>query len=468
MASASSIDPKAYRAIWRWHFYAGLIVAPFLLILSITGAIYLFNDEIDDALYPSQRFVALHTTTVPPSRMIRAALTAYPGAATRIDLPGSADRSAVVYVTPDRGDPRRVAVDPGTGRVLGSTIYARTLVGFADAMHGSLTLGTIGDRVVELAACWALVLIATGLYLWWPRNRRGFAGILYPRLRAGGRLFWRDLHAVIGVWSVAFIAFLLLTGLPWAGIEGDLLNRGTAAIGIGYPASNRTHNAPTSVPMKTALGEAPWTMELAPMPSSAPSSEHAGHAGHEMAMAVRDDVAVSGIDRIANSVARQHGMTGAYRLFLPSGPTGVYTAYTYPDRPQGQRTLYFDRWTGSLISEVGYPDYGWAAKAIELGVQLHMGNYFGLVNQLVMLSICIAIVVLVVSGIVMWWKRRPAGRLAAPARVPSARIKGAIAILIAAGLAFPMLGVSTLAIFLLDRSILFARDRFGRTSSTPT
>ncbi len=468
MASASSIDPKAYRAIWRWHFYAGLIVAPFLLILSITGAIYLFNDEIDDAFYPSQRFVAVHTTNVPPSRMIRAALTAYPGAATRIDLPGAADRSAVVYVTPDQGDPQRVAVDPGTGRVLGSTIYARTIVGFADAMHGSLTLGTIGDRMVELAACWALVLIFTGLYLWWPRNHRGFAGILYPRLRAGGRLFWRDLHAVIGVWSVAFIAFLLLTGLPWAGIEGDLLNRGTAAIGIGYPASNRTHNAPTSVPMKTALGEAPWTMELAPMPSSASSSEHAGHAGHEMAMAVRDDTAVSETDRIANSVARNYGMTGAYRLFLPSGATGVYTAYTYPDRPQGQRTLYFDRWTGGLIREVGYPDYGWAAKAIELGVQLHMGNYFGLANQLVMLSICIAIVVLVVSGIVMWWKRRPAGRLAAPARVPSARIKGAIAILIAAGLAFPMLGVSALAIFLLDRSILFARDRFGRRSSIPT
>jgi len=216
-------------------------------------------------------------------------------------------------------------------------------------MHGWLTLGTVGDRIVELAACWALVLIVTGLYLWWPRGRGGFGGILYSRLGARGRLFWRDLHAVIGVWSVAFIAFLLLTGLPWAGIQGDLLNRGTAALGIGYPASNRTHNAPASVPMKTALGEAPWTMELAPMPTSTASSEHAGHAGHEMTVAVRDDAAVAGIDRIATSVTRDHHVAGAYCLFLPSGPTGVYTAYTYPYQPQGQRTLYFDRWTGGLI-----------------------------------------------------------------------------------------------------------------------
>jgi hypothetical protein len=93
MTTASPTDPKAYRAIWRWHFYAGLIVAPFLLILAVTGSIYLFNDEIDDALYPSQRFVAAHAASVGPSLMISAALKAYPGAATRIDLPGENIRS---------------------------------------------------------------------------------------------------------------------------------------------------------------------------------------------------------------------------------------------------------------------------------------------------------------------------------------------------------------------------------------
>jgi uncharacterized iron-regulated membrane protein len=268
MATANAPYSKAYRAIWRWHFYAGLIVAPFLLILAVTGAIYLFNDEIDDALRPQLRFVAPHAEILAPSRLIGAALALHPGAATRIDLPTANDRSALVFVTPAHGDPVRVAVDPGTGKVLGAFVYNRTLVGFADAMHGSLTIGTVGDRIVELAACWALVLIATGLYLWWPRGRRGLAGLLYPRLRAGGRLFWRDLHATTGLWTVALIAFLLLTGLPWAGIEGDILQRSTAALGIGYPTAHGTHGTPTSMPMKAALGEAPWTMEMAPMPSA--------------------------------------------------------------------------------------------------------------------------------------------------------------------------------------------------------
>ena len=261
----STVVTPLYRTIWRWHFWAGLLVAPFLVILSLTGAIYLFNDELNDAIYPELRLVTPHTTQVPASTMIRAALAAHPGAVSRVDLPVAPDRTAVVFVTPKAGEPLRVHVDPGTGRVLGSLVYGRTLVGWADEMHSSLLLGTWGDRIVELAASWALVLIATGLVLWWPRGRWRAAGILWPRLSRGGRGFWRDLHGPVGLWSVALIAFLIVTGLPWAGVQGEVLQRITNAAGVGYPASFRTHNPPGSVPMKTALGTAPWTLETAPI-----------------------------------------------------------------------------------------------------------------------------------------------------------------------------------------------------------
>ncbi|GGB25414.1 membrane protein [Sphingomonas metalli] len=455
MASTTPADTaRAYRAIWRWHFYAGLIVAPFLLILSVTGAIYLFNDEIEDAFSPARRFVPAVVTPLPPSRLVAAALAAVPGNATRIDMPAARDRPALVFVTATHGPPQRVAVDPGSGRVIGRFVYIRTLVGIADTVHGSLMLGQVGEVLVELAAGWALVLIATGLYLWWPRGRRGLAGLLYPRWTARGRVFWRDLHASTGVWTIALIGFLLLTGLPWAGVEGPLLQRSSAALGIGYPASHATAGAPHSVPMKTALGTAPWTLEPMPMPVSGSG----GHAAHGMASGRVDAAAIAGLDRIAATLAREHGLSGGYRLFPPAGPTGVYTAYTYPDRPEGQRSLYFDRYTGRLIRQVGFADYGPAARAIEIGVQLHMGNYFGRANQVVMLVPCIGIVLLVVSGVTMWWKRRPAGRLAAPPREGAARLGGAVAILLAAGLVLPLLGLSILAVWLVDRAVL----AFGR------
>lgn len=457
-----------YRTIWRWHFWAGLVVAPFLLILSLTGAIYLFNDEITDAFYPELRFVTPHTQSVTPGRMVRVALAAYPGAVSRIDLPSAADRPAVVFVTPEAGSPLRVHVDPADGRVLGGLDYDDTLVGWADEMHGSLTIGTLGDRIVELAACWALVLIATGVVLWWPRGRWQAAGVLWPRLGGGGRRFWRDLHGPVGVWTVGLIGFLIVTGLPWAGIEGSVLQRFGTAIGAGYPASFRTHNTPGSIPMKAALGDTPWTLETAPMPQShAPPDTpgqravHAGHAGHDAPPPTDDVAAIAGIDRVAALLATR-GLSAGYRLYLPGGPAGVYTAYTYPDQPEGQRTIYVDRYRFRQIGpDVDYADYGWLGRATELGVQIHMGNYFGRANQLLMLVPCIAIWLLAISGVAMWWKRRPAGRIGAPPAMSGARRRGLIGVLVAAGIVMPLLGASMLVIALLDAIVV----RLGRRVS---
>jgi uncharacterized iron-regulated membrane protein len=446
-----------HRTIWRWHFWAGLIVAPFLLMLSATGATYLFNDELNDLIYPDLRLVQPHVGEVPVSRMIAAALAAHPGAVSRVDLPATATRAAVIYVAPQTGAPLRVHVDPGSGRVLGSLVYEHSLVGIAGELHGSLMIGTVGDRLVELAACWALVLLVTGTILWWPRGKgrsrwRG-AGVFWPRLDLRGRRFWRSLHGPVGVWSAALIGFLILTGLPWSGGSGDLLQHASAAAGVGYPPSFRTQNAPRSATMQSALGRVPWTLERAPMPHSAPPADngaHIGHAGHASPAPVADAAAIAGVDRVIDLLAAR-GLVRGYWLYLPSGPQGVYTAVTYPDRPEGQRTISVDRYTLHQIGpEVRFADYGIVGRAVELGVQLHMGNYFGRANQMLMLLPCIAIWVLTISGLAMWWKRRPRGAIGAPPPMSGARARGLIGALVIGGIVLPLFGASLLVIAALD------------------
>lgn len=447
MTAPARHDRGLYRAVWRWHFYAGLLVAPLLLILAITGSIYLFNDEIEDAVHAPLRFAPARDASLPLSRLVEAAREAYPGEVTRIDPPTDPRRTAQVFVTPARGEPLRVFVDPGSARVHGAFVYTRTLVGLADTVHGSLMLGRVGDAIVELAACWALLLIATGAYLWWPRQH-GWRRALWPDWRARGRGFWRGLHASVGAWTAGLIVFLILTGLPWAGVWGDGLRAGTQWLGIGYPAEHRHHGpAPAPAQAKTvaqAIGEAPWTLRDAPMPASM----HAHHA-HAGAGVVHD----IGIDAVTRVLATR-GLRGDYRLSLPRGADGVYTAVVYPDRPQGQRSVHVDRYSGAVVGDTGFADYGWAAQAVELGVQLHMGNYFGRANQLVMLLPCIGIVVLSFSGAWMWWRRRPRGRLGAPAVPAPARLRTIALIALACGLSFPLLGASLLLVCALDRLVI--------------
>ena len=460
---ASTTSRGLYGTIWRWHFYAGLFVAPFLVVLALTGAVYLFEREINDALQPELRFASSASAPSQPlGQLVAAAEAAYPGGrVTRIDVPDDADRTVQLFVTTAEGQPLRVFVDPPTARVLGAHVYTETLVGFADVVHGSLMLGDWGDAAVELAASWAVVLVCSGLYLWWPRGGRR-SGIWFPRLlRARGRPLWRDLHQFAGLYTALLVLFLLLTGLPWAAIWGDKLLAPTSnALGLGYPEGSKRPLRSTSVTVAEAIGEAPWTLHHAPMPASREEAGPCGpsrEAGSAQAPCPRP--APIGVDAAARILA-QEGMEGGYRLSLPRGPAGVYMAITYPDRPEGQRTLQLDQYSGEVLGDIHFADYGAVAKTVEWGVAIHLGNYFGRANQILMLLPCIGIFTLVATGVGMWWKRRPraAPGLGAPPR-PANRVigPGVLAAIVGLGAAFPLAGLSMIAVYAVDRVLVSLR-----------
>jgi uncharacterized iron-regulated membrane protein len=87
-------------------------------------------------------------------------------------------------------------------------------------------------------------------------------------------------------------------------------------------------------------------------------------------------------------------------------------------------------------------------------VKLHEGKMFGLANQILMALVCLLILFSALSGLVIWWKRRPAGRLGVPPlRHDLPRWKAAIGVMIVLGMVFPLVGASLLLIWALDRSL---------------
>ncbi len=449
-----------YRTVWRWHFYAGIFVAPFLFILAVSGAIYLFNDEINDALHADKRFAVSSGAHQPLSKIAAGALEGFPGGkVTRIDSPTHEGRTYQVFVTPSAGEPVRVFVDPASAKAQGSYIYKWTLIGLSDRLHGSLMMGDVGDAIVEIAACWGLILVVTGLYLWWPRGSVRLRQAVLPKLNAQGRPFWKSLHATTGFWSAFLVIFLIISGLPWATVWGGMIRQVTEAAGIGYPASVRSHGAPVSASLKVkdvANGAAPWTVETMPAPLSDP---HAGHSTGSVSSAQSAGVAID-LDQVAAVIAAK-GMVAPYRLAFPADASGVYSAYTYPDQPEGQRSLYIDQYSGNVIRDVAFKDYGIAAKAIELGVQLHMGNYFGWLNQVVMLLPCIGIVVLSITGPYMWWQRRPKGKLGAPATTEPTTLRTFALMTLAMAAIFPLAGASLMIVGAIDALVAMLVGRWG-------
>jgi uncharacterized iron-regulated membrane protein len=444
----ASATTRLYRAVWRWHFYAGLFVSPFLVILAISGIIYLFKPQLDALMYPLH--VAPAGSPLPATAQLQAAVDAFRGRKRCCGRSGvGVDRSAIATLSTAEGQTLAVFVNPYTGQVLGARDEDNNLQAWAVRLHGELLIGPVGDYIVELAACWALVLAITGLYLWWPRKGSKLWGVVLPRLsRKNPRLFWRDLHAVPGFWGAAVLIFLILTGLPWASFWGEtyarVWNQYPAQLWDDVPLSDQTaaslNGAATQV--------VPWAAEETPLPESTLPSGH-----HEAGAAVGARAGAISLDAVIEH-AEAMGLPAGFSVAMPEGETGVYTVSIAADDPRQSRTVHIDQYSGAMLASIGWEEYGVVPRAVELGIALHEGRFFGLPNQLLMLSAALLAMLLPITGLVMWWRRRPRGRLGAPA-MPQLRVMpGLLAIIVLLGLAFPLVGISLSVVLLLDWLLL--------------
>ena len=442
------MDPTSlHRTIWRWHFYAGLFVMPFVLLLSLTGAIYLFKPQIDR--WEERAFQALPVAgAVSPGVQLDAALAAFPGA--RLDsyrLPERPGDAPMLHLAlADRQTMRDVFVSP-QGRVLGSLDPERRIPVVIAKIHGSLLIGPIGDKLVELAASWAIVMILSGLYLWWPRGG-ALAGVVWPRLGRGKQAMWRDLHAVTGFWVAGLALVMLASGLPWAGTWGGAFKAVRAEFGL----------------MK---GPQDWKVGAA-------RPEHAAHDHAEMMMAGHAPPSVMAL--LPQLVRRAEAERLAFpALVKPPGAAerGGKTSQLWTIKSEAQnrtlgRSISFDPATGAEVSRTSFGDRHIIDRIVNIGIAWHEGALFGWINQLVGVLTAVALIMLTVSGFVQWRRRRPEGELGAPrpAAMP-ARIGGVATILFVLAALLPLLALSLVALWLFDRLVLPRAPKLGGWLGAP-
>jgi uncharacterized iron-regulated membrane protein len=271
-------------------------------------------------------------------------------------------------------------------------------------------------------------MIVTGLYLWWPRDASGLAGILYPRLKAGGRQFWRDLHAVIGIWVSALALFLLLSGLPWTTVWGGAFKDIRQIAGM-------------------ANGRQDWKAGMAA------HVHHDHHAGH----AVHDPVAPAVLDAVVAAV-RPLNLPAPVLISPPSdrwpkSPDWVARSDTQ-NRPQ-RVMLTLDPASGAVVKRQGFGDSHLVDRIVGYGIAAHEGQLFGPLNQVLGMLTALSLIGLSVTGYIMWWQRRPDGRLGAPPPVPDGRLSVGLGVLILAlAIVLPVLGASLIAVALIERLVL--------------
>ncbi|WP_420141149.1 PepSY-associated TM helix domain-containing protein, partial [Sphingomonas sp.] len=418
-----------YPLLWRWHFYAGLFVLPFILILSVTGSIYLFKPQIER--WEERSFRGLGTAdAVSPDRQVAAALAASPGARFHhYRLPRDPGDAAMIQVGLADGALREIYVSP-QGRVVGRLDPDARIAAVVARIHGTLLVGRWGDWLVELAASWTIVMIVTGLYLWWPRPLR-LAGTFWPRLSLRGRPLLRDLHRVTGFWIAGLVLVMLASGLPWAGVWGSAF--AWARTELGW-----------------VKGPQDWKIGV-----------EGGHAGHDGGMTMPDMAPAAASHGLPPStfVAKAQAEHMAFPvLVLPphapqafGPPTGdVWTVKSVAQNRRLGRQVTYDPVTGMERGRSGFADQHVIDRIVNTGVAWHEGQLFGIANQIIGVLTAIALIGMSIVGVMMWLRRRPAGKLGAPpkAQAPPA---WAVAALVVLAILLPLFGASVIALLIVDR-----------------
>ncbi len=453
-----------YRAVWRWHFYAGLFTLPFVIILSISGAIYLFKPQIEAWCERDYDNLLINGNLVSVSDQVQAALAAVPDSTpSGYELPLAPNSAVRVIVRTKGGEAIRVYLHPETLAILHTFPEKERFMRWLFRLHGELLMGDRGSNIVELAASWTIIMIVTGLYLWWPRQAKGWGGVAYPRLRNGSGIFWRDLHSVTGIWISTFALFLLLTGLPWAKFWGNYFKAirrvtGTAVAQQDWTTGSESRAATLGRSEEQVTADA--TGKSARPTRDTSSGEHSGHGGGKRSGGRRGGSGVmpqdmTAFDRVAvtvSSLKLEHPVVVAPPA---STDSDEWTAKSMTANRPYRVNLVVSGKTGEIVSREDFKDKHLIDKVVSTGIAAHEGQLFGWPNQLLGLLTAIGLVLLSVSGVIMWWRRRDQGVLGAPKVMLSPRLSfGLVVLVVLFGVYLPLFGASLVFVLLAEFAVL--------------
>jgi uncharacterized iron-regulated membrane protein len=240
------------------------------------------------------------------------------------------------------------------------------------------------------------------------------------------------------------LVFFMITGLAWASVWGEKFTQAWSTFPAGkwgnVPLSDTTHISLNEKGEK----QVPWGLEQTPLPSS-------GSAAGVTVLSSGTPLDLNGMVQLGRAL----GIEGRMRIIPPAGETGVWTisqnSMSYDGAsPTLDRTVHVDQYTGKVLADVRYADYGVAAKAMAVGIALHEGQ-LGWWNFAINAAFCLAVVFLCLSGVVMWWKRRPAGEFGSPKYPRDYMVPpGVLGLAAVLAIAFPLGGLAIAVFALID------------------
>jgi uncharacterized iron-regulated membrane protein len=352
----------------RWlGFISGLVV----FIVSITGCIFCFQDEIQDLIHDYRKVEVQYKPYLDPSVLKAEALKGRKGASATYMYYYGVNRPAAVLVNLPKEEMLYVYLNPYTGKITHTENPAKNFFIIVEYIHLYLLLpAKVGSLVVGISVIIFMVIMITGLILWWPKRKsdrkRSF------NIKWNGR--WRrvnyDLHNVLGFYATSIAIILAITGLS---MVFESVREGiyaTANLGRSYPSEK-------VIPKSDSLLKAKVNSRF-----------------------VIDKAFAS-----TQTLSPKAEMFLIYDDASAAGTIGI-TAYAQSLHYYKSDEYVFEKYTGKLLKQTTHSKKSPGMKMNDMNYDLHVGQVLGLTTKIIAFLASLICASLPITGFIIWLGKR--------------------------------------------------------------
>ena len=372
----------------RIHLYLGLAAGLVILIACLTGAILVFEKDLQMA-FNKDRYYVTHTgNKLSADSLVSKVKLAFAGAKiNNVKVYGNPERSAEINITPaakketsatssqplakKQGPPERqpgytIFVNPYTGDILDKYSYRETGFYTVFALHRWLLGGqnSIGKLIVGISTLIFLFIILTGIILWWPKTKKILQKRLTLKWSAGWKRINHDLHIVLGFYSSILLFIFAFTGLAWS---FEWFNKGI------YKVTNSSMKPPPP-PASTYLADA---KSISFDQALATAFLHAADAEYYNVSVPKDSVGTMNVSVLKNNAVHESATD----------------------------MLYLDQYSGKLLSKMDFADRNLGARVRSTFKPVHTGSIWGMPSKIVAFIVCLLGASFPITGTIMWINR---------------------------------------------------------------
>lgn len=357
----------ARRLVVKLHLYIGLFVGLLLVVTGLSGSVLVYREELEALAHPHLLVSDGAGERVAVADVVAAVQRAYPADKPfAIRMPHAPHETYLVKL--NSAHDRFVYVDPYSGGILGSHRQNESALGWLSLLHTELLAGEAGETALGIGGLLLLGLGATGVVLWWPRNRKLSQGFKV-RWSAHWKRLNFDLHRASGIYAAVF---LLATAFTGAALVFDKSFAGLI-------------NAMTG-----SLPRAALPLSIDPV------------AG---APALPLDLLLHRADRVWPATTTWINLPQT-----PQMPVTIRKKLAQESHPNGRSFVYLDQYTGRILGVENALTAPLGTRIFNTFYPIHIGVIGGMPTRVVQIALGLMPAILFMTGFVMWKNRRKGKR----------------------------------------------------------